>query len=352
MADALERQIAAAWLRRGPLACLLYPLSKLFHAAVAARRHAYRAGWRRVQRLPVPVLVVGNLIAGGAGKTPATIAVVGWLRGLGWTPGVVSRGHGGSAAGPLAVTRATPAALCGDEPLLLHLRTGAPLVIGRDRPAAARALLRLHPRVDIVVADDGLQRLDLARDAQLIVFDERGAGNGWLLPAGPLREPLPRGVPPCSVVVYNAARPTTPLPGGLAVRRLTGAAALADWWAGAAATPGVLHALRGRPLVAAAGLARPGRFFAMLRAEGLAPVELPLGDHHAFRPLPWPPGTADVVLTEKDAVKLPPGTDLGATRVWVAPLDFALDAATRDRLAALLPPRRGTAGVPAPKDPR
>ena len=345
MAGALEHRLAAAWLRRGPLACLLYPLSLLFRAAVALRRAAYRAGWRSVQRLPVPVWVVGNLIAGGAGKTPAVIAVVAWLRGRGWTPGVVSRGHGGSAAGPLAVTRDTAAALCGDEPLLVHLRSGAPLVVGRDRAGAARELLRLHPRVDIVVADDGLQHLGLARDAQLIVFDERGAGNGWLLPAGPLREPLPRQVPARSVVIYNAPRPSTPLAGGLATRRLAGAVALAGWWAGAAPTLAALHALRGRPLVAAAGLARPKRFFDMLRAEGLAPTELPLGDHHDFRRLPWPAGTADVVLTEKDAVKLPPGTALGATRVWVAPLDFAFDDATGERLAALLPAR------PAPLPP-
>ena len=326
---------------RGLLARLLYPLSLLYGLAVALRRRAAGAGWPRVETLPVPVVVVGNLIAGGAGKTPAVRAVIELLRREGWAPGVVSLGYGRRGGGVLEVLRGTPARLCGDEPLLLHRRSEVPVFIGRDRAAAARALLQAHPRVDIIVSDDGLQHHRLARDAQLIVFDERGAGNGWLLPAGPLREPLAKRAPPRSVVLYNAAGPTTPWPGEVARRGLAGAASLAGWWGGDAASPSHLDALRGRRILAAAGMARPQRFFAMLRERGLDIAELALPDHFAYADLPWPADTPDVIVTEKDAVKLGPETRLDATRVWVATLDFHLAPATEAQLLDLLPPRPG-----------
>ena len=330
------QRLQQAWLARGALAIAMLPLALVYGAITATRRALYRVGVFRILALPVPVVVVGNLVAGGAGKTPTVIAIVAALRRHGRTPGIVSRGYGGSHAdGPLEVTRAISAAQCGDEPLLMHLRSSAPLVVGRDRVDAARELLRRHRQVDVIVSDDGLQHLALARDAQVIVFDERGAGNGWLLPAGPLRDPLPRAVPAASLVVYNAAAPSTPLPGTLARRGLVGVLTLDAWWRGEAASVAALEALRHRTFVAAAGLARPERFFAMLRAHGLAFTPLPLPDHHAYATLPWPPDTADVVLTEKDATKLDPAR-IGATRVWVAPLDFALDAAFDAALLALL----------------
>ncbi|HZE91209.1 MAG TPA: tetraacyldisaccharide 4'-kinase, partial [Rhizobacter sp.] len=197
-------QLEAAWLQRGPLARLLWPLSWLFRAAVACRRALYTLHISRAVALPVPVLVVGNLIAGGAGKTPTTLALVAMLRTRGWTPGIVSRGYGRQAAGVQLADKKTPASQVGDEPLLMHLRSGVPVAVGADRVAAARMLLDAHPQITLLLSDDGLQHWRLARDAQVIVFDERGAGNGWLLPAGPLREPLPQRVPPRSVVVYNA----------------------------------------------------------------------------------------------------------------------------------------------------
>jgi tetraacyldisaccharide 4'-kinase len=158
---------------------------------------------------------------------------------------------------------------------------------------------------------------------QLIVFDERGVGNGLLLPAGPLREALPAHVPANSHVLYNAPRPSTPWPGALAQRRLAGAVLLQHWWHGEPATLQALQQLRGRPLLAAAGMASPQRFFGMLHDAGLQFTPVPLPDHHDFHPLPWPEGTADVLVTEKDAVKLPPG-GVGGTRVWVVALDFRL----------------------------
>ncbi|HEY0858325.1 MAG TPA: tetraacyldisaccharide 4'-kinase, partial [Albitalea sp.] len=197
------QRLAQAWGSRGPLACALLPLALLYGAVAALRRSLYRVGVLRARRVGVPVVVVGNLIAGGAGKTPTVQAVVAALRSQGWCPGVISRGYGRSDEGPVVhVGGNTPSEQAGDEPLLLHIRAGVPVVVARDRVAAAQALLSVHPEVDVIVSDDGLQHLRLARDVQLIVFDERGAGNGWLLPAGPLREPLPRRVPPRTLVLY------------------------------------------------------------------------------------------------------------------------------------------------------
>jgi tetraacyldisaccharide 4'-kinase len=331
------QRLQRAWLARGGLARSLLPLAWLFGAVTVLRRGLYRVGVLRSHAVDAPVVVVGNLIAGGAGKTPAVIALVEVLRRHGYTPGIVSRGYGSEAVGLVDVNRSMKAGACGDEPLLLHLRTGAPLVVGRDRVAAARWLLQRHASVDVVISDDGLQHLRLARDAQVLVFDERGAGNGWLLPAGPLRESLPRTTPPRSVVVYNAAAPSTPLPGVLAQRSLGGAIGLAAWWRGEPASLPALDALRKRPLVAAAGLARPERFFAMLRERGLLITPLVLPDHHDYAVLPWPADTPDVIVTEKDAIKLD-AARIGHTRVWVAPLDFSLDAAFDAALMPLLPP--------------
>jgi len=344
--------LLAAWQRPQPdlLARTLQPLSWLYRGLLAGRRALFASGLRHSERAPRPLIVVGNLVVGGAGKTPTVIALVAVLRRLGHTPGVVSRGYGRGDRATRLVDARSVAAHVGDEPLLIHLRARVPVAVARRRIDAARALCDAHPELDVLVADDGLQHLALARDAQVIVFDERGAGNGLLLPAGPLREPLPRYLPPKSLVLYNAPQPSTPLPGGVARRRLAGVARLTAWWAGEAASPEALDALRGRPVLAVAGLARPQRFFAMLREAGLDVVEHPLPDHHAYATLPWPAGTADVVLTEKDAVKLPPATPTGATRVWVAPLDFRLDAATEDALAALLPPPSGRPSLPLPKD--
>ena len=339
MADAAPAgwaaRVQSAWLGRGALAMALRPLSWLYGALAALNRARFRLGLARVERLPVAVIVVGNLVAGGAGKTPTVIALVRRLRALGHRPGIVSRGHGRSGDGLVEVTARTPALQCGDEPLLLHLRTGVPVVVGRDRAAAGRKLLQRHPAVNVIVSDDGLQHHRLARDLQVLVFDERGIGNGWLLPAGPLREPVPAAVPPRSVVLYNAGAASTPWPGHVVQRRLTGVVALEDWWAGAPPSPDLLAALRGRPLLAVAGLARPGRFFDMLRAAGLTIDTLALPDHDAYSALPWSAGIADVIVTEKDAVKLV-APRVAPTRVWVAALDFSFDAATTAALDAAL----------------
>jgi tetraacyldisaccharide 4'-kinase len=296
-------------------------------------------GWFAARRAPVPVVVVGNLIVGGAGKTPTVIAVVAALRQQGRTPGVISRGYGARADHARAVTDQASAADCGDEPLLIRRRTRAPVWVGRERLAVAQALCAAHPEVDVIVSDDGLQHHALARDAQVIVFDERGIGNGRLLPAGPLREPFTARPPERSTVVYNASARSTAWPGRLVTRTLAGALPLRAWWAGDAATAAGLQALAGRPLLAAAGIASPQRFFDMLTAAGLRFERLPLPDHAELEPRPWPAQTPCVVVTEKDAVKIPASAP-DADKIHVATLDFPLPAETVDALLAWLEPPR------------
>lgn len=349
LATRLSAALTRSWARPRPdaLARLLQPLSWAYRGLWGLRQLAYATGLKPRLSAPVPVLVVGNLVAGGAGKTPTVIALLPRLRALGFTPGVISRGHGRTPMDRLHQVQAdSPATLAGDEPLLIHLRTRAPVVVATDRLQAAQHLCQAHPEVNLLVADDGLQHWRLARQAQLVVFDERGAGNGLLLPAGPLREPLAPQPPPASLVLYTGGRASTAWPGFTGQRRITGVVALADWWQGAQPTAGrdPWAPVRGRPLLAAAGLARPAAFFDMLSAQGLQITPLPLPDHARFSPLPWPADTPDVVLTEKDAVKLRP-EQVGRTRVWVAGLDFAPEPAFDAALAALLAP-----WTPAPKD--
>lgn len=346
MARDWSRRLQRAWLTRGPLAVALWPLSLLFGAVVRIRRALYTSGRLPVQQLSVPVIVVGNLIVGGAGKTPTVIAIVQMLQRRGFTPGVVSRGYGRRDDSVLAIDDDTSAAQAGDEPLLIRRRTKAPVAVGRDRVATAEFLLSVDPDIDVIVCDDGLQHLGLARTLQVLVFDERGVGNGWLLPAGPLREPLPARTPPHSLVLYNAKRRTTRLKGELAVRSLAGVALLNDWRRGAAPSLAALAVIQRearQPVLAAAGMAQPQRFFAMLRDRGVSIEKCPLPDHHDFKTLPWPADTPDVLVTEKDAVKLDPAR-VGSTRVWVATLDFVLPASFEAALLALLPPsaERGT----------
>ncbi len=339
---ALERALTRVWYARRSAPLGLRLLSGLYAALSTLSALPWRLRWRHPWRAPCPVVVVGNLVAGGAGKTPTVIALVGALQAAGWRPGVVSRGHGRRSRGVVVAGADDAAARLGDEPFLIRRRTGVPLAVGARRADAAAALLAAHPEVDVLVADDGLQHPALARDLALWVFDERGAGNGALLPAGPLRQRLPVQLPARTWVLYNAATRTTPLPGALATRALAGAVALAEWHRGAAMEPAALRALRGRPVHAMAGIAAPERFFGMLRDAGLDIVAQPLPDHAPLDPPPWPPGTPDLLCTEKDAAKLDPART-GGTRVWVVGLDFRLPSALVAELLAALDALRGTA---------
>lgn len=311
------------WFRPSPSrwAQVLRPLSWLYDAL--RRIAAWRQRHRPSLPLRTPVIVVGNLVVGGAGKTPSVISIVEALQARGWHPGVISRGFGRRASAPAPVLARSTAAEVGDEPLLIQRRTAAPCWVGRERAAVATALLAAHPEVDVLVSDDGLQHLALRRDIEVIVIDERGFGNGLLLPAGPLREPAPVATTPRQLVLYNAAAASTALPGHRAVRRLSVVQPLADWQMQQPGTTIALAALQGRALLAVAGVAAPERYFSGLEAAGLQITRCALPDHDDFSTLPWDANTADVIVTEKDAVKLDPAA-VGGVRVWVARLDFEL----------------------------
>jgi tetraacyldisaccharide 4'-kinase len=330
--SSLESTLTRAWLSRSALACALWPVSQLFRAVAASRAALYKAGMLKAERLPVPVIVVGNIFIGGTGKTPLTIWLAEALRAAGFRPGVISRGHGSSSEHPREVTAASSAADVGDEPLLIARRAACPVVVGRARAEAGKALLAAHPEVDVLIADDGLQHYALARDIEIVLFDARGVGNGWLLPAGPLREPPSRRR---DFTVVNAPAITPALAravGGQPYRMH-----LVGDHAERLAQPGqqlALAQLAGKRIVAAAGIGNPGRFFAMLRAAGLAFEELPLPDHHDFLDAPFDHLEADVILiTEKDAVKCRQLENLkNDPRLWVVPVAAHIDAALAEQI--------------------
>lgn len=308
---AVRQALQHAWLRRGPLASLLLPLSLLYGALRALHRAAYRTGLLRTERLPVPVIVVGNVVAGGAGKTPVVLAVLDHLRRQGIAAGVVSRGYGRTGRDCTEVRSDDDAARVGDEPLLLRRAAGVPVFVAARRAEAGRALLAAHPATQVIVSDDGLQHHALERDLEICVFDARGIGNGCLLPAGPLREPWPR---PVDLVLRDAA---APVGGDVLQRRLAATARRAD------GSTRALADLRGAPVHALAGIANPEAFFAMLRAAGLplaATHALP--DHHDFAGGVPAPADATLLCTEKDAVKL---WRLRAD-AWAVPLELEIPA--------------------------
>lgn len=320
----LEAWIHREWARRGPTACLLYPLSLLFRAVSASRRR--RATPRR---LPVPVVVVGNIYVGGTGKTPVTIALVRELRARGWHPGVVSRGFGREDDTVRLVTNASSAAEVGDEPLLIARESGAPVAVGRRRHAAAEALLAAHPEIDLIVSDDGLQHYALHRDVELAVIGARGLGNGWVLPAGPLRE-MPERLDTVDAIVLN-----TPNADTVASRTPRFAASSCFGPCQQLATGRFKDidelsadlAREGSKALAAAGIAAPGRFFAMVRAHDIDCAELELGDHYDFAKNPFADRPEKMILiTGKDAVKCARIPEIkNDPRIWVVGLEVRLD---------------------------
>ena len=326
-----------SWYEGGASPWWALPLAALYGGVVRFRRALYRRGWLRAQRLPVPVVVVGNIVAGGAGKTPATIALVEALRARGFKPGVVSRGYGGTARGPMLLDARPDPAVVGDEPALIRVRTGAPVAIGADRPAAA-ALLP-GEGVDVVIADDGLQHYALARDIEVCVVDgARGLGNRRLLPAGPLREPPARLDEVDFVVVTVGDAAGAEGVGSLDLRR--GGSAFPMRLRGAVARnlhDGARRALTdfsGSRIHAVAGIGHPPRFFDALRALDIEVVEHAFPDHHRYvcRELDFGDG-APVLMTEKDAVKCRPFAQPGW---WSVPVTGELPDAFFDAVAAAI----------------
>ncbi|AKC85505.1 tetraacyldisaccharide 4'-kinase [Pseudoxanthomonas suwonensis] len=309
-------------------------LAPVYAGVVALRGHLYRTGLLRQRRVEVPVLVIGNLAAGGAGKTPLTLAVVQKLREAGWRPGVASRGYGRRDEGvPRWVTAETAPEEGGDEPVLIARRLAVPVRVDRDRAAAARALAEAG--CDIVVCDDGLQHYRLARDVEIEVVDgTRRYGNGRMLPAGPLREPVERGRC-CDFRVVNLGHAAEPGGTGFGEwpMQLQSRAALPI----AGGRPRALASYIGIRVHAVAGIGNPQRFFDMLRALGVGVVPHAFPDHHAYRAEDLEFGNdLPVLMTEKDAVKCAPFAD---ARCYSVPVDAELPAAfwvaLLDRLARL-----------------
>ena len=316
------------WLGRGWAAHCLRPVSWLYGALVQVRLWAYRQGWLAAQRVQATVIVVGNVVAGGAGKTPTTIALVQHLRQRGWCVGVVSRGHGRQTLDVRPVLAHSKPSQVGDEPLLIAQATGVPVWVGASRAQAAQALLQAHPGTEIIVCDDGLQHLALARDIEICVMDERGVGNGWLLPAGPLREPWPR---PVDLLLHTG---TPALAGGFQGQRQ-----LAAWAVRADGERVALSSLQGQAVDAVAGLARPEAFFEMLRAAGLSLDHThALPDHADFADWPDTPLVRPLLCTEKDAAKL----WQRQPEALAVPLQLDIEAPFWAALDALLAERAGT----------
>lgn len=307
------------WYRPGALKWLLWPASLLYGAVASVRRLLYAARLLPRHRAGIPVIVVGNLVAGGSGKTPLVLWIAEFLRATGRKPGIVSRGYGGTIArkggAPREATIASDPAEVGDEPMLLARRSGCPVWVAPERIAAVRALRAQHPDCDLIILDDGLQHYSLARDLEICVVDGRGFGNGMLLPAGPLREP-PSRLASVDAVVSHGAKVT-----GFGMR-LEGAelVRLADTNDRRAAS-----AFKGQRLHAVAGIGDPNRFFMQLMALGLQIVPHPFPDHHPFSAAELEFGDdAPIVMTEKDAVKCNP---FAGPKHWVFPVRTRMDDA-------------------------
>ncbi len=329
-------------------------LARAFGTLVFARRAAYAHGLLRAHRLGKPVIVVGNLTVGGSGKTPLVIWCCAQLRELGYRVGIVLRGYGGAAergADPQRVSLDSDPDWVGDEALLLAVRTGCPVIVGRDRVRAARQLIA--EGVDVVLCDDGLQHLRLARDLELVVVDAgRALGNGQLLPAGPLREP-PERLASVDALVLNGEG-ELPLAASLLCERvpryrmhLTGEE-LRPLKGEGAGLP--LSQLAGQPVHALAGIGHPERFFALLRGAGLQVIAHAFPDHHDFQAGDLRFGdTLPLLMTEKDAVKC---RRLRPDNAWFLPVTASFPvpqaAALRERLESAVRSHASPAGSLVP----
>jgi len=343
----LEQALHRAWTKRGALAWILLPLACLYSLGRSAHDAVYRSGLLKSWQVGLPVVVVGNLYTGGTGKSPLVVELIRALQARGWRPGVVSRGHGRTRRDVRPVEAASRADEVGDEPLMIARASGAPVVVGADRVVAARVLRSLNPKCDVIVCDDGLQHPRLARDVEIAVLHFQGLGNGWRLPAGPLRD-SPSRLASVDAVVLNGEVPpvriekpvfamTTELDEVYSIvdpRQRAPLAALVDE-----------QRRHGTRVVAAAGIAAPQRFFAMLRAAGLTIEAVPLPDHYDYSVNPLAGRDFDVALvTEKDAVKCRDAATLkNEGRLCAVTLRTEVDPALIDLIEAKITPRQHSA---------
>jgi len=324
------RSIERHWERVTPVSALLLPASLLFGAAAGARRAAYRAGLIPSIKLPVPVIVSGNITAGGTGKTPLALWLADYLRARGRTPGIICRGYGGRSRTPQRVLPDSDPYDCGDEAVLLARRSGCEVWIGADRVAAGRSLLAARPDCNVLISDDGLQHYALARDLELCVVDAaRGFGNGWLLPAGPLRE-RPSRLATVDAVVVNASDGSAPHP---SIALIPARTARFTMKLEGREFRNILNPERrvgpgyfsGKRVHAVAGIGNPQRFFSRLQALGIELTAHPFPDHYRFTASDLAYAGAEAVLmTEKDAVKC---RRFAAQAYWELAVDAAPDPA-------------------------
>lgn len=317
MSRAVARWLEGVWYQGRRGAALLAPLAAIFAVVVGLRRSLFQRGLRPTYRASVPVIVVGNLSVGGTGKSPLVALLARLLRARGLRPAVLTRGYGVHIDAPTLVTADTDPQRVGDEPVMLSMATGVPVMVSPDRAAGARALEALG--IDVILCDDGLQHYALARDLEIVVIDAaRGFGNGRLLPAGPLRETPARLETVDWVVVNGNAEGSTPMP-------WRGRAGTLDMQLVPEAPRNVreprqwrsIESFRGATVHAVAAIGHPSRFFAMLRAAGLELIEHPFADHHAFSAEDFAFGdTRAILMTAKDAVKCAAFAD---ARFWEVP---------------------------------
>ncbi|MBI3230371.1 MAG: tetraacyldisaccharide 4'-kinase [Burkholderiales bacterium] len=338
--SSLRTTLLAGWFKHNWLTRLLWPLSLLFGSIAFLRRVAFHT-FLKPAPLAVPVIVVGNIFVGGTGKTPLTIWLVEQLRAAGFTPGVISRGYGAiHHPQPFLVQADSTPQQVGDEPRLIFDKTACPLMVGRQRWQVAHALLQQFPQVDVIISDDGLQHYALPRQLEIMLFDQRGVGNGSLLPSGPLREGAGRrrdftvvnGAQPAdlaqNLAAFGAADPARTY-----AMQLRGTRA---WQLASAVQPRQMQDLMRLPqqfpgrILAAAGIGHPERFFSMLAELGLQCETLALPDHFDFASNPfanYPPAALGLILiTEKDAVKCAALASIAHDpRVWVVPVEAEID---------------------------
>ncbi|TAN53024.1 MAG: tetraacyldisaccharide 4'-kinase [Betaproteobacteria bacterium] len=304
------------WYRKTALSRLLWPASAAFGAIVFLRRLLFRLRLLRSHAADVPVIAIGNLVAGGAGKTPLALWMAEFLRARGWSPAIVSRGYGGSVQAPCEATLVSDPGEVGDEPVVLARRSGCPVWVGPDRLQAIAALRRQHPECNVVILDDGLQHYRLRRDLEIAIVDARGFGNGWLLPAGPLREPPSRLRSVDAVIAHGteAVKGYAMRLEGEELHRATDARERR-----------ALKSFAGERVHAVAGIGDPERFFGALRRHGIDVLPHPYPDHHPFRAGDLEFGdTAPVMMTEKDAVKC---KRFARPHHWVLPVHAVVEAA-------------------------
>lgn len=307
--------IERIWSGKSWLYLLLLPLSWLYGAITWLIRTSYTLGLRSAWRAPVPVIIVGNLTAGGNGKTPVVIWLVEQLQLRGYRVGIVSRGYGGkSDVYPLLLSHEITTSQAGDEPVLIFQRTGAPVAVSPKRSEAVKALLKCHA-LDFIITDDGLQHYALQRDFELVVIDGvRRFGNGWWLPAGPMRERAGRLRSVDAVITNGGIAAAGEIPMQLVARDAI------NLVTGERLPVQQLH-----HVIAMAGIGHPPRFFATLSSLGIEPKnEYAFADHQDYslaQLSPLTSGPQILLMTEKDAVKC---RAFAQPNWWYLPVDAQL----------------------------